>query len=66
MSKKVAIVSVAQSAGAESKDNFYDQAYRVTRECLDKVGLSRDDLEYLRHLEASDTGAGQSHQEEQQ
>jgi acetyl-CoA C-acetyltransferase len=44
MSKKVAIVSVAQSAGAESKDNFYDQAYRVTRECLDKVGLTRDDL----------------------
>jgi acetyl-CoA C-acetyltransferase len=44
MAKKVAIVSVAQSAGPESKDNFYDQAYRVTRECLDKVGLTRDDL----------------------
>jgi acetyl-CoA C-acetyltransferase len=44
MSKKVAIVSVAQNAGAESKDNFYDQAYRVTRECLDKVGLTREDL----------------------
>ncbi len=45
MKKKVAIVSVAQSAGTESKDNFYDQAYRVTRECLDKVGLTRDDLD---------------------
>jgi acetyl-CoA C-acetyltransferase len=44
MSKKVAIVSVAQSAGPASKDNFYDQAYRVTRECLDKAGMTRDDL----------------------
>jgi len=44
MSKKVAIVSVAQSSGAESADNFYDQAYRVTKEALDKAGLSKDEL----------------------
>jgi acetyl-CoA C-acetyltransferase len=44
MPEKVAIVAVAQNAGAESKDNFYDQAYVVTKEVLDKVGLARDDL----------------------
>jgi len=44
MSRKVAIVSVAQSAGAESKDNFFDQAYRVTKEVLDKAGITRDEL----------------------
>jgi hypothetical protein len=36
MSKKVAVVAVAQTPGAESKDNLYDQAYHVTREILDK------------------------------
>jgi acetyl-CoA C-acetyltransferase len=40
MSKKVAVVAVAQTPGAESKDNLYDQAYHVTREILDKTGLS--------------------------
>ncbi len=44
MSKRVAMVAVAQSAGTESKDNFYDQAYRVTREVLDKAGMTRDDV----------------------
>ncbi len=44
MSKRVAIVTVAQNAGAESKDNFYDQAYRVTKETLDKAGLSREEI----------------------
>jgi len=44
MAKKVAIVSVAQSAGAESKENFYDQAYRVAKEALDKAGLTREEL----------------------
>ena len=44
MTKKVAIVAVAQNAGAESKDNFYDQAYRVTKEVLDKAGLTRDEV----------------------
>jgi acetyl-CoA C-acetyltransferase len=44
MTKRVAIVAVAQNAGAESKDNFYDQAYRVTTEVLDKAGLTRDEI----------------------
>ena len=44
MPMKVAIVEVAQISGPDSKDNFYDQAYRVTREVLDKAGLDRDEL----------------------
>jgi acetyl-CoA C-acetyltransferase len=44
MTKRVAIVAVAQNAGAESKDNFYDQAYRITKEVLDKAGLTRDEI----------------------
>lgn len=44
MRMKVAIVEVAQTSGDDSKDNFYDQAYRVTREVLDKAGLGRDEL----------------------
>jgi acetyl-CoA C-acetyltransferase len=44
MTKRVAIVTVAQNAGAESKDNFYDQAYVVTKEVLDKAGLTREDI----------------------
>ena len=37
MTRRVGIVSVAQGAGAESKDNFYDQAYRITKEVLEKA-----------------------------
>jgi acetyl-CoA C-acetyltransferase len=44
MPKKVAIVEVAQISGADAKDNFYDQAYWVTKEVLDKAGISRDEL----------------------
>lgn len=44
MPKKVAIVEVAQISGPDSRDNFYDQTYRVTREVLDKAGLKRDRL----------------------
>jgi acetyl-CoA C-acetyltransferase len=44
MTRRVGIVSVAQGAGAESKDNFYDQAYRITKEVLEKAGITRDDL----------------------
>ena len=44
MPRKVAIVEVAQLSGGDSKDNFYDQAYRVTREVLDKAGLRRQDV----------------------
>ncbi|MDQ7785183.1 MAG: thiolase family protein [Desulfomonilaceae bacterium] len=42
--RRVAITEVAQISGPDSKDNFYDQAYRVTREVLDKAGLSRDEV----------------------
>ncbi|MEW6261574.1 MAG: thiolase family protein [Thermodesulfobacteriota bacterium] len=42
--RRVAIVDVAQLSGGDSKDNYYDQAYRVTREVLDKAGLSREEL----------------------
>ena len=42
--RKVAVTQVAQISGPDSKDNFYDQAYRVTRQVLDKAGLSRDEL----------------------
>ncbi|MEW5723148.1 MAG: thiolase family protein [Thermodesulfobacteriota bacterium] len=44
MAQRVGIVEVAQLSGGDTKDNFYDQAFRVTREVLDKAGLSRDEL----------------------
>ena len=44
MVMKVGIVAVAQISGDDSKDNFYDQAYQVTKEILDKAGLERDEL----------------------
>ena len=44
MNQRVGIVEVAQISGPDSKDNFYDQAYHVTREVLDKAELSRDEL----------------------
>ena len=44
MLEKVAIVEVAQISGGDSKDNFYDQAYRVTKEVLDKAGLKREEV----------------------
>ncbi len=44
MSKRVAMVAVAQNAGSASMDNFYDQAYRVTKEVLDKAGMTRDEI----------------------
>jgi acetyl-CoA C-acetyltransferase len=44
MLNDVAIVEVAQISGADSKDNFYDQVYRVTKEVLDKAGLTRGEL----------------------
>ena len=49
MTRRVGIVSVAQGAGAESKDNFYDQAYRITKEALAigtvRFSLGRDNTE---------------------
>jgi acetyl-CoA C-acetyltransferase len=44
MAKRVAIVGVVQNAGAESKDNYYDQVFRVTKEVLDKAGMTRDEV----------------------
>ncbi len=44
MANRVAIVAVSQNAGAESKDNFYDQAYRVVKDALDKAGMSREEI----------------------
>ena len=44
MPKKIAIVEVAQISGGDSKDNFYDQAYWVTKEVLDKAGLKREEV----------------------
>jgi acetyl-CoA C-acetyltransferase len=47
MPKKVGIAAVAQNAGVESKDNFYDQSYKITKEILDKAGLKREELETI-------------------
>ena len=44
MTKRVGIVTVAQSAGIESKDNLYDLAFRTAKEALDKAGLTREEL----------------------
>jgi acetyl-CoA C-acetyltransferase len=44
MPKRVAIVEVAQISGGDSKDNFYDQAYWVTKQVLDKAGLKREEV----------------------
>lgn len=42
--RKVAIASVAQSCGIESKESLMDFTFRVAREALDKAGLSRDEV----------------------
>lgn len=44
MTKRVAIVEVAQTPGTESSENYLDQIYRVCREVLDKAGISRDEV----------------------
>jgi acetyl-CoA C-acetyltransferase len=44
MPRKVAVVEVAQLPGEASGDAYLDQVYRVCREVLDKVGLSRKDV----------------------
>jgi hypothetical protein len=51
MTRRVGIVSVAQGAGAESKDNFYDQAYRITKALVEKRRI-------LAELEGSVGGRG--------
>lgn len=44
MGGKVAVVEVAQISGADSKDNYYEQVYWVTKEVLDKAGMTRDEV----------------------
>ena len=44
MPNRVAIVEVAQMPGSESSENFLDQVYRVSKEVLDKAGISREDV----------------------
>ncbi|MEA3223966.1 MAG: thiolase family protein [Thermodesulfobacteriota bacterium] len=44
MATRVGIVDIAMAPGAESKDNFLDQVYKVTKEVLDKAGIKRDDV----------------------
>jgi acetyl-CoA C-acetyltransferase len=45
MSRKVAVVEVAQLPGKESGDAFLEQVYRVCREVLDKAGMKRTDVD---------------------
>ncbi len=44
MEKRVGIVAVSQSAGAESEENLFDLAYKTAKEALDKAGLTREEL----------------------
>jgi len=44
MSRKVAVVEVAQLPGAPTGDNLLDQVYRVCKEAMDKAGITRDEI----------------------
>ncbi|MFH1349323.1 MAG: thiolase family protein [Pseudomonadota bacterium] len=44
MSKRVAIVEVAQTPGRESSDFYLDQVYQVCKEVFDKAGISIDEV----------------------
>jgi acetyl-CoA C-acetyltransferase len=44
MTRRVAIVEVAQIAGKESSENFLTQVYGVCREVMDKAGITRKDI----------------------
>ncbi len=44
MTNRVGIVEVAMTPGAETKDNFLDQVFKISKEVLDKSGVSRDDI----------------------
>lgn len=46
--RRVAMASVAQSSGIESKDTLMDFTFWVAREALAKAGLNRDELR-VRH-----------------
>ncbi|MBW2637017.1 MAG: thiolase family protein [Deltaproteobacteria bacterium] len=44
MTNRVGIVEVAMTPGAETKDYFLDQVFKISKEVLDKSGISRDDV----------------------
>jgi acetyl-CoA C-acetyltransferase len=44
MTNRVGIVEVAMTSGAETKDYFLDQVFKISKEVLDKSGITRDDV----------------------
>ena len=44
MTNRVGIVEVAMTPGAETKDYFLDQVFKISKEVLDKSGVARDDV----------------------
>jgi acetyl-CoA C-acetyltransferase len=42
--RRVAIASMAQSSGGESRDSLMDFTFRVAKEALDKAGMTRDEV----------------------
>ncbi len=44
MTNRVGIVEVAMTPGAETKEYFLDQVFKISKEVLDKSGVSRDDI----------------------
>jgi acetyl-CoA C-acetyltransferase len=44
MTNRVGIVEVAMTPGAETKEYFLDQVFKISKEVLDKSGVSRDDV----------------------
>ncbi len=44
MTNRVGIVEVAMTPGAETKEYFLDQVFKISKEVLDKSGVSRDEI----------------------
>jgi acetyl-CoA C-acetyltransferase len=44
MTNRVGIVEVAMTSGAETKEYFLDQVFKISKEVLDKSGVARDDV----------------------
>lgn len=57
MAARVGIVEVAQGVGEASKDNLYEEIYKITKEVLDKAGLTIKDVDTVVSA-ASDTFTG--------
>jgi acetyl-CoA C-acetyltransferase len=57
MAQRVGVVEVAQSVGTESKDNLYEEIYKITKQVLDKAELSIRDVDTVVSA-ASDTFTG--------